>query len=267
MLQGVSQRAQGQRGKPGPTRGGRCLAQRSAHRRSQPALAALFTVLLLAAWATAASAETFQGKVVGVADGDTISVLHDGRPETIRLNGIDAPEKGQAFGTRAKQFTAELSFGQTVDVIVRDQDRYGRTVADVRLPDGRSLNHEVVRAGHAWWFRRYSKDESLAALESEARTAQRGLWADAHPIAPWDWRETQRQTAAGLPPAGLMAPTAAPTARVATASGPLIGNRRSRVYHRPDCPNYADVASQNRVPFGSASEAETAGYRLARNCP
>ena len=254
-------------GEPGPPRGGWCLAQRSVHRRSQSTLAGLFTVLLLAAWATGASAETFQGKVVGVADGDTITVLHDRRPETIRLNGIDAPEKGQAFGARAKQFTAELSFGQTVDVIVRDQDRYGRTVADVRLPDGRSLNHEVVRGGYAWWFRRYSKDTSLAALESEARTARRGLWADAHPIAPWDWREAQRQTAAGLPPAALTAPITTPTTRVATASVPLIGNRRSRVYHRPDCPNYADVSSQNHVPFGSASEAESAGYRLARNCP
>jgi endonuclease YncB( thermonuclease family) len=119
-----------------------------------------------------------------LADGDTITVLHERRPEIIRLNGIDAPEKGQAFGERAKQFTAQLSFGQVVEVIVRNQDRYGRTVADVRLPDGRSLNHEVVSSGYAWWFRRYSRDASLAALESEARTAQRGLWADAHPIAP-----------------------------------------------------------------------------------
>jgi hypothetical protein len=202
-----------------------------------------------------------------VADGDTITVLHDRRPETIRLNGIDAPEKAQAFGNRAKQFTAELAFGQIVQVTVRDQDRYGRTVADVRLPDGRSLNHEVARGGYAWWFRRYSRDASLAALESEARTARRGLWADAYPIAPWDWREVQRRAADGLPAAALTAPTPAQTPRVAPTSEPVIGNRRSHVYHRPDCPGYADVASQNRVPFGSAAEAETAGYRLARNCP
>jgi deoxyribonuclease-1 len=104
-------------------------------------------------------------------------------------------------------------------------------------------------------------------LESEARTARRGLWADAHPIAPWEWREAQRRVADGLPAAALMAPTPAQAPRVAPASGPVIGNRRSGIYHRPDCPNYADVAFQNRVPFGSAGEAESAGYRLARNCP
>jgi endonuclease YncB( thermonuclease family) len=222
---------------------------------------AFLALLLLAAWATGAWADAFQGKVIHVADGD------DRRPETIRLNGIDAPEKAQAFGNRAKQFTAELAFGQMVQVIVRDLDRYGRTVADVRLPDGRSLNQEVVRAGYAWWFRRYSRDASLAALESEARTARRGLWADAAPIAPWDWRQAQREGPTGSPAMTFMAPTPAPTPRVTMASGPVIGNRRSRVYHRPDCPDYADVASQNRVPFGSASEAENAGYRLARNCP
>jgi hypothetical protein len=183
------------------------------------------------------------------------------------LNGIDAPEKDQAFGERAKQFTAQLSFGQVVEVIVRDQDRYGRTVADVRLSDGRSLNHELVRSGYAWWFRRYSRDPSLAALESEARAAGRGLWADAHPITPWDWREVRRQAVSSPPAPVLTAPSSAQPARVATDSGPVIGNRRSRVYHRPDCPDYTHVASQNRVPFGSAAEAESAGYRVARSCP
>ncbi len=179
-----------------------------------------------------------------MTDGDTITVLHERRPETVRLNGIDAPEKGQAFGERAKQFIGQLSFGQIVEVIVRDQDRYGRTVADVRLSDGRSLNHEVVRGGYAWWFRRYSGDASLAVLESEAR----------------------RQAAAG-PAAALTAPSLLQAPRVVAASEPVIGYRRSHVYHRPDYRNYADVASRNRVPFGSATEAESAGYRLARNCP
>ena len=261
MLQGVSEKGQGRPSEPGRFRGRRYRAEHSALLHF-----ALVALLVLATGASGASSEVFQGTVVGVADGDTITLLHDRRPETIRLNGIDAPEKGQAFGERAKQFTAHLTFGQVVKVILRDQDRYGRTVADVHLPDGRSLNHEVVRGGYAWWFRRYSSDASLAALESEARTARRGLWADAHPIAPWDWREARRQAAAG-PAAALTAPTSMQTPRVLAASGPVIGNRRSHVYHRLDCPNYADVASRNRVQFGSATEAERAGYRLARNCP
>jgi micrococcal nuclease len=266
MRQGVSARVPQQGRQPSPP-GSRCgLSEPSADLYVQFARAVAIALLLLGGWQTGAWADTFHGKVVGVTDGDTITVLHERRPETIRLNGIDAPEKGQAFGERAKQFMAQLSFGQVVEVIVRDQDRYGRTVADVRLPDGRSLNHEVVRGGYAWWFRRYSGDASLAALESEARTAKRGLWADAHPLAPWEWRETRRQAAASPAPA-LTAPTPAEAPRVVAATGQVIGNRRSHIYHRSDCPNYADVASRNRVPFGSPSEAERAGYRLARNCP
>lgn len=165
------------------------------------------TCLFLAAWATGAWAEAFHGKVIGVADGDTIIVLRERQPEIIRLNGIDSPEKGQAFGDRAKQFTAQLVYGEVVQVIVRDRDRYGRTVADVRLPDGRSLNHEVVRGGYAGWFRRYSSDASLAAAESEARSARRGLWADAQPIAPWEWRQVQN------PPVTVSLACPAPGAR------------------------------------------------------
>ena len=117
-------------------------------------------------------ADDFSGRVVGISDGDTISVMHDGRAEKIRLYGIDAPEKGQAFGNRAKQFVSALAFGKEVKVEVKDQDRYGRTVADVILPDGRNLNREIVKAGFAWWYRKYApKDTELEALESEARQA------------------------------------------------------------------------------------------------
>ncbi len=80
----------------------------------------------------------FTGKVVGVADGDTITVLHKGKGERIRLRGIDCPEKRQAFGNRAKQFASKLVFGTSVTVQVLDRDRYGRTVGMVLLPDGRS---------------------------------------------------------------------------------------------------------------------------------
>ena len=91
----------------------------------------------------------YEARVVGVTDGDTIRVLHNGREVRIRLYGIDCPESRQAFGTRAKQFTAELAFGQRVTVRVRDIDRYCRTVADVTLENGRSLNRELVSAGLA----------------------------------------------------------------------------------------------------------------------
>jgi endonuclease YncB( thermonuclease family) len=108
------------------------------------------------------------------------------------LHGVDTPEKAQAFGTRARQFSSALAFQQTVTVRVHDTDRYGRLVGEVVLPDGRSLNQELVRAGLAWWYRQYAPDDTtLAQLEAEARAAKRGLWADATPIPPWEWRKAR----------------------------------------------------------------------------
>ncbi len=129
---------------------------------------------------------------MGVSDGDTITVLHKGKGERIRLHGIDCPEKRQAFGKRAKQFTSNLVFAKTVTVQAVDRDRYGRTVAEVLLPDGRSLNRELVKAGFAWMYRRYTNDQSLSDLEEEARVAGRGLWVDPHAVPPWEWRAMRK---------------------------------------------------------------------------
>ena len=103
-------------------------------------------LFLLAAAATGLFAENFTGRVVGISDGDTIRVMHEGRAERVRLWGIDAPESGQPWGTRAKQFTGDLAFGKTVTVRVREIDRYKRTVAEIILPDGRHLNQELMRS-------------------------------------------------------------------------------------------------------------------------
>ncbi len=140
-------------------------------RCSQPitTLSLFFSFALLTSQTLAAD---FTGRVVGVADGDTITVLHNGKGERIRLHGIDCPEKRQAFGKRAKQFTSRLTCGKAVTVKDLGQDRYGRTIADVLLPDGRVLNRELVQAGFAWWYRRYAPDdETLAQLEREASSA------------------------------------------------------------------------------------------------
>lgn len=130
----------------------------------------------------------FVGKVVGVIDGDSIRVMHEGKAEQIRLIGVDCPEKRQPFGTRAKEYTSELAFGQEVTVYGDGRDRYGRTLAEVLLPDGRSLNQALLSAGLAWWFRKYSKDLRLGELERQARNAKLGLWAEPNPMPPWDWR-------------------------------------------------------------------------------
>jgi Staphylococcal nuclease homologue len=97
-----------------------------------------------------AYADQFTGMVVGILDGDTIRVLRGGKAVKVRLHGVDTPEKAQAFGTQARKFTSDLAFQRDVTVQIRATDRYGRLVGDVLLPDGRSLNQELVRAGLAW---------------------------------------------------------------------------------------------------------------------
>lgn len=128
---------------------------------------------------------------MGIAYADNIEVLHDGRAEKVSLGGTDCPEGGQAFSRQAKQATSELAYGKGVQVLVKDTDRYGRTVAEVILPDSRNINRELVRGGVAWWFRRYAPhDRDLERLEDEARQAQRGLWAD--PVrVPQEWRKDE----------------------------------------------------------------------------
>jgi micrococcal nuclease len=126
-------------------------------------------------------------QVVGVADGDTLTVLDDGRPLKIRLANIDAPEKAQAFGQRAKQSLSELCFGKDATYRVVDVDRYGRTVAEVACA-GVNVNHEQVARGMAWVYVRYNKDPSLLGLEEQARNAHLGLWSDATPTPPWLFR-------------------------------------------------------------------------------
>ena len=137
----------------------------------------------------------FSGKVVGVTDGDTISVMHNGKPEKIRLNGIDCPEQSQAFGDTATEFTTALCFGDDVRVLAKEKDRYGRTIADIVLSDGRILSRELVRSGLAWWYREYSNDSVLQKLETEAKEAKLGLWSDNDPIPPWKCRQQQRAAA------------------------------------------------------------------------
>ena len=119
----------------------------------------------------------FPARVVGVSDGDTITVLTaEKRQVKIRLLGIDAPETDQDFGGHAKQACSDLAFGKPVTIREHDKDRYGRTVAEVILPDGRSLNRELVGSGMAMWYRAYAPhDRELEQLEENAKAAKRGL--------------------------------------------------------------------------------------------
>ena len=142
---------------------------------------------------TPLEAADYSGRVVGVIDGDTIEVLNGHHAERIRLSGIDCPEKGQAFGQRAKQAASALVFGKKVTIQTHGYDKYKRTLGDVFLSDGKNLNQELVRQGFCWWYRKYAPgDTVLEGLENEAREARKGLWADPAPIPPWEWRKRSR---------------------------------------------------------------------------
>ena len=225
----------------------------------------------------ASAADVFTGKVVGISDGDTITVLHDGKGERIRPHAVDCPENGQAFGNHAKRLTSDLTFGQVVTVRPVDVDRYGRTVGEVVLSDGKSLSEELVRQGVCWWYRKYApSNTTLERLEKEAREAKRGLWVDTNPIPPWVYRKTKQGLSPqpgseggsiGSPAAGQAEGNNVLAPSTSISPSPILGNRRSRLYHRPDCPDYNDISPKNRVPFASVADAIAAGYRQAGSCP
>ncbi len=150
---------------------------------------AVFAFLLLFVL-SATPAGSFTGEVVGVLDGDTIEVLHNGKAQRIRLQGIDCPEKGQPYGNNAKQATSSLVFAQVVTLEIHGKDKYGRVLADVSLADGTNVNQELVKEGWCWWYRKYAQEDTmLENLETEARDARKGLWVDPNPVPPWEWRK------------------------------------------------------------------------------
>ena len=149
----------------------------------------MYALLLLLGLLWGPPHEPYDATVVAITDGDTVVVLKDKVQIKVRLSGIDAPEKRQPFGTVARSYLGELAQGQLVQVAPVNIDRYGRTVAALKLPDGRIINEEMVRSGFAWWYRQYpSQDKTLEGLEDEARIAKRGLWSHADPEPPWEFR-------------------------------------------------------------------------------
>jgi len=136
--------------------------------------------------------DTFNAKVIGVKDGDTIEVLKDNRPIAVRLADIDCPEKSQPFGSNAKKFTSDFCFGKEVTVISKGKyDRYKRLIATITI-DSISLNKQLVINGYAWHFKKYSDNNEFAILEQEARQLKKGLWADNNSIPPWEWRKPKK---------------------------------------------------------------------------
>jgi endonuclease YncB( thermonuclease family) len=152
-------------------------------------------IFLNFAVANASAENILQGKVVSVADGDTITILDVNKTQhKIRLQGIDAPEKAQAFGEKSKQSLYEMVHGKTVQVSFTKNDKYGRIVGKVFL-DTQDICHQQIKSGLAWHYKKYQDEQPLAdrhtysVSESNAKSQQLGLWSDAQPLAPWDYRK------------------------------------------------------------------------------
>lgn len=140
-----------------------------------------------------ASSPDLVGRVVKVADGDTITVLDASKTQhKIRLQGIDAPEKGQAFGRAAGRYLSGLVAGRDVKVQWSKKDRYGRILGTVYV-DGREVNLEMLRAGMAWHYKKYDSTPAYAQAETEARAAKRGLWQEKNPTEPEEFRKAKRE--------------------------------------------------------------------------
>ena len=135
----------------------------------------------------------FSAKVMEVVDGDTIILWHNNRKEKVQLNGIACPDKRQQYGGQAKRFTSFMIQGKDVTVRVVGKDQNGGILGHVFLLDGQELNRELVKEGLAWWDRKQSTNQGLGQLEEIARAERRGLWADPHPVPPWEWKKQRHQ--------------------------------------------------------------------------
>lgn len=147
-------------------------------------------MLMAAIPALAWGAESYQAKVIGVTDGDTIKVLRTGNEQVkIRLAGIDCPERKQPWGNNAKKAASKLIADKTVTIEVMDVDQYGRAVGRVFI-DGVNVNRSLVEGGNCWVYPKYAKDAVLFTLQGEAKNSQRGLWQlkKAERVPPWEWR-------------------------------------------------------------------------------
>ena len=156
-------------------------------------------IVLFGLTTSVAAERTFHGHVVGISDGDTLTILDSQRRQhKIRLQGIDAPESKQAFGQASKRHLSNLAFNRQVVAECGKTDRYKRQVCRVMV-EGIDANLEQVKAGMAWWYRKYANEQperhrqEYKAAEDAARGARFGLWADAEPLPPWEWRKAKRE--------------------------------------------------------------------------
>ena len=133
------------------------------------------------------------GKIIGIVDGDTFDILMEGNITVrVRMEGIDAPERGMPFYKVAKNYLSNLCFGKQVKLKISHKDNHNRTLAFSYLEDGKELSHEMLKAGLAWHFKKYNSDVDLEQLEIDARNSKIGIWQDENPMPPWINRNLHR---------------------------------------------------------------------------
>lgn len=209
----------------------------------------------------------WEGSVVGVSDGDTITILNDNKEQfKIRLSGIDAPESGQAFGKASKERMSALVYGKIVEVTPVTTDKYDRTVARIHVSD-LGVEEEMIRSGMAWVYSKYCLEpicDQWMDIQTNARSMRVGLWADQDPIPPWEWRHNKNsvssvkhQNAARLDRSKVSQP-------VVFQNQLVHGNISSHVYHGSQCRHY-NCSNCVKV-FNSSADALNEGYRPCRIC-
>jgi endonuclease YncB( thermonuclease family) len=159
--------------------------------------AGVLVVIALALMTTATHAETLTGRVVGIADGDTLTLLDATKTQhKIRLAGIDSPEKSQPFGQHCKKSLSDLAYDRVATVESSKLDRYGRVIGKVWV-DSQDVNLEQIRRGCGWHYKKYQNEQSLDdqlsynSAEVSARANKVGLWSDNNPVPPWDFRNAK----------------------------------------------------------------------------
>jgi micrococcal nuclease len=211
------------------------------------------------------NAEAITGTIDSVIEGDSITIISKGKEVEIRLFGIDTPEKTQAFGQSAKNFVGAMASKGDIRVEPINKDQQGKIVALVFV-NGINLNEQIVSQGFGWVYRQYCKESYCAdwlKLESNAKTSQKGLWADTHPTPPWEYRKNQRSGGAS----NNLNLTAIPSASVKivpSGPAPYHGNTKDHVFHSSACKDFNCPTC--KVNFQSISEALDAGYRPHREC-
>lgn len=215
-------------------------------------------LLLFVFFCGTALAGQLSGKVVGISDGDTITVLQGRRQIKIRLYGIDCPESSQEYGRKAEKFTSSSVFGKNVEVNILDFDEYGRGVGVVHV-GATTVNEALLKNGYAWLYTKYCKQSFCGEwkkLERQAASKRVGLWAGKNPMPPWEWRKNQREAQQATPGAAANLPE--------DPGGSFQGNSKSHVFHSPGCQHY-DCRNCTES-FKSIEEALKAGYRKHEQC-